>query len=228
MKVTYYGHSCFQVEVAGKRLLFDPFITANPLAAKIDIMTLKPDYILLSHGHADHVADVEAIARHSDAVLIGCFEVVEWFRSQGIENGHGMNIGGSYTFDFGKVTMTVAVHSSSMPDGSYGGLAGGFLIQTVEGSFYYSGDTALTDDMKLIVAVEELTFAVLCIGGNFTMGAEEAFQAAQWLGCREIIGVHYDTFPPIKIDHAAARNIFEQGGSALRLMAIGESYQYLA
>src|SRR3990167_1154091 len=212
MNITYYGHSCFAVEVAGKRLLFDPFITPNPLAAGIDITQLKPDYILLSHGHYDHVVDVEAIARHSEATLIGCFEVMEWFGAKGITKSHSMNCGGSWDFDFGCVTFTAAVHSSSMPDGSYGGQPGGFLVKTPEGSFYYSGDTALTRDMELFSSADPLIFAALCLGGNFTMGVADALKAAQWLDCREILGVHYDTFPLIKIDHAVAQKSFEEAG----------------
>lgn len=223
MNFTYYGHSCFQIDVAGKKLLFDPFITPNPLASKIDITQLKPDYIFLSHGHYDHVADVESIARQSGAVIVGCYEVVEWFRTKGLRNNHSMNVGGSWEFDFGKVTLTPAVHSSSMPDGAYGGITGGFLINTKEGSFYYSGDTALFADMKLLATHGPLAFAVLCIGGNFTMNAEEALQAAQWLGCQKIIGVHYDTFPPIKINHAAAQDHFRKEGSQLRLLSVGET-----
>lgn len=222
MKITYYGHSCFSVQVAGKILLFDPFITPNPLAASVDLTLIKPDYILLSHGHADHVADVEKIALQSGATLIGNFEVIQWFASQGIENGVPMNSGGSCSFDFGRVAYTPAIHSSSMPDGSYGGQPGGFRIETTEGAFYYSGDTALTYDMKLIAAMGPLLFAALPIGDHFTMGAADAATAAEWLGCTEILGVHYDTFPPIVIDHAVAKEAFRNHGKRLHLLAPGE------
>ena len=221
MKVTYYGHSCFEVEIAGKRLLFDPFITPNPLAADIDITQLKPDYIFLSHGHYDHVADVEAIARASDAVVVGCFEVIEWFKAKGLTKHHSMNIGGSWNFDFGQVIFTNAVHSSSMPDGSYGGQAGGFVIKSPEGSFYYSGDTAFTRDMELLKEEGPFAFAVLCLGDNFTMGVQGALKAAQWLECHEILGVHYDTFSPIKINNADAERLFQEAGKKLYLPAIG-------
>jgi L-ascorbate metabolism protein UlaG (beta-lactamase superfamily) len=223
MKFTYYGHSCFEVEVAEKRLLFDPFITQNQLATKVDIRTLKPDYIFLSHGHVDHVDDVETIARSSGALLIGCYEVIEWFRKKGLEKNRAMNIGGSCNFDFGSVTMTLAIHSSSMPDGSYGGQSGGFLIKTAEGSFYYSGDTALTHDMKLIAAAGPLKVALLCIGDNFTMGVEDAVTAASWIGCQEIIGVHYNTFPAIEINPLHAQAVFQQAGCRLHLIPIGET-----
>ena len=221
MKITYYGHSCFEVEVAHKRLLFDPFITPNPLAAKVDLSTIKPDYIFLSHGHFDHVADVETIARQSGAVIVGCFEVVEWFSKKGLQKNQGMNIGGSFYFEFGQVTMTPATHSSSMPDGSYGGQPGGFLIKTHEGSFYYSGDTGLTHDMKLISAAGPLKFAVFCIGDCYTMGIHDAVTAADWIGCKEIIGVHYNTFPFIKIDAEKALTSFQKAGCNLHLMSVG-------
>ena len=224
MKITYYGHSCFQVEVAGKCLLFDPFITPNPLAAEVDITTLKPDYILISHGHFDHVADIEAIARASGATLIGCFEVMEWFSKKGLKKSQGMNVGGSFHFEFGSVTFTNALHSSSMPDGSYGGQPGGFLMKTKEGNFYYSGDTALTYDMKLIAASAPLKFAALCIGDCFTMGIENAITAAKWIECQEILGVHYNTFPPIRINEVAAKEAFEQAGLHLHLLPIGSSW----
>jgi len=267
MHLTYYGHSCFEVEVAGKRLLLDPFITPNPLAEKIDVSKIKPDYIFLSHGHFDHVADVETIARQSGAILVGSFEVMNWFQKKGLEKifpmnvggsyhfefgcvtmtnaihsssmpdgSYGgqpggflifpMNVGGSYHFEFGCVTMTNAIHSSSMPDGSYGGQPGGFLIKTAEGSFYYSGDTGLTHDMKLIAAMGPLKFAVLCIGDCFTMGVQDAITAANWVGCKEVVGVHYDTFPPIKIDHAQVQAAFQKASCNLYLMPIGSTRSF--
>lgn len=225
MDITYYGHACFSVRVAGKTLLFDPFITPNPLAESVDVTAIKPDYILLSHGHADHVADVEKIALQSGARLIGNFEVIQWFSAQGLTNAHTMNSGGSFLFDFGRVTYTPAIHSSSMPDGSYGGQPGGFLVETDEGAFYYSGDTALTHDMKLVAAAGTLRFAALCLGDNFTMGVEDAVTAAEWLGCSEILGVHYDTFPPIVIDHEAAKEAFRKKGKKLHLLAPGAACQ---
>ncbi len=224
VKVTYYGHACFSVEAGGATLLFDPFITANPLASLVDVSALKPDFILLSHGHADHVADVEIIARQSHATLIGNFEVIQWFASKGFTKGHPMNSGGGHTFDFGRVTYTPAVHSSSMPDGSYGGQPGGFCVETDEGAFYYSGDTALTRDIELVSTTlksSPLKFAALCLGDNFTMGVNDAVTAAEWLGCSDILGVHYDTFPPIVINHEAAKSAFASTGRRLHLLTPG-------
>lgn len=229
MKVTYYGHSCFSVESGGKTLLIDPFITPNPLASSVEVASLKPDYILLSHGHFDHVADVEVIASQSGATIIGNYEVVQWFAAKGLEKGHPMNSGGSWTFDFGHVTFTAAVHSSSMPDGSYGGQAGGFLVETPEGAFYYSGDTSLTRDMELIASSLKpgsLKFAALCIGDNFTTGVDDAVTVARWLRCQEVIGVHYDTFPLIMIDHLAAKKVFSESRKNLHLMSVGEGKDF--
>lgn len=121
MKITYYGHSCFSVEVSGKTILFDPFITPNSLAADIDINTIAADYILISHGHEDHIADAVSIAKRTGAVVVSNWEIVQWLGKQGVTNTHPMNIGGHWFFDFGKVKCVNAVHSSSLPDGSYGG-----------------------------------------------------------------------------------------------------------
>lgn len=227
MKVTYYGHSCFMVEVNNITLLFDPFITGNPAAVNIDVTGIHADYILISHGHEDHVLDVEAIARRTGAKLISNYEIISWFGEKGIENGHGMNLGGAFTFDFGRVKYVNAVHSSSMPDGRYGGNPGGFVI-TPKGSrssFYYSGDTALTYDMKLIGETEEIEFAFLPIGDNFTMGAKDAVRCAEFIGTHTIIGLHYDTFPPIKIDIAKTRQLFDETGKTLLLPEIGETME---
>jgi L-ascorbate metabolism protein UlaG (beta-lactamase superfamily) len=226
MKVTYYGHSCFMVETSGKTLLFDPFITPNPMAAAVDVSLLRPDFILLSHGHFDHVADVETIAGRCGATIIGGYEVAEWFGAKGLERRIPMNSGGGCTLEFGRVTFTPAVHSSSMPDGSYGGQPGGFLVETGEGAFYYSGDTALTRDIELVSAAGPLKFAALCIGDHFTMGCRDASTVASWLGCKDVLGVHYDTFPPIRIDHASAKEAFSAKGARLHLAGIGESLSF--
>ncbi len=224
MKITYYGHSCFGVEVGGKNLLFDPFITPNELAIGVDIEKIPADYILITHGHADHVADVEPIAKRTGAQIIGCYELVEWFAAtKGVENRHPMNIGGQAKFDFGTVKYVTAVHSSTLPDGSAGGAAGGFIVRTSEGNFYYAGDTALTLDMKLIGEREQLKFSFLPIGDNFTMGIEDAVTASEFINCKEVIGMHYDTFPYIVLDKEQAKDAFDKAGGKLHLMEVGAS-----
>jgi L-ascorbate metabolism protein UlaG (beta-lactamase superfamily) len=227
MKFTYYGHSCFAVETGGATLLFDPFITPNELAKSIDVDAIPADFILLSHGHFDHVADAVQIAKRTGATVIANFEVATWIGKQGVAAVHGMNHGGSFAFDFGRVKYVNAIHSSSLPDGSYGGQPGGFVVKTKsEGNFYFAGDTALTFDMKLIAEEFQLRFAVLPIGDNFTMGAADAARAAAFVGCDEIVGVHYDTFPPIRIDHLAAKAIFSAAGKRLHLLEIGASHDF--
>jgi L-ascorbate metabolism protein UlaG (beta-lactamase superfamily) len=223
MKLSYFGHACFSVQMGGKILLFDPFITPNPLASRIKLENIRADYILISHGHADHIADAVEIARLTEATIVSNFEIVTWLGKEGIEKAHPMNHGGGRTFDFGRVKYVNAVHSSQLPDGSYGGNPGGFVIENADGTFYYSGDTALTYDMQFIAEEFKLRFAVLPIGDNFTMGARDAAKAAGLVKCNQVVGVHYDTYPPIKIDHAAAAATFERAGVKLHLVPIGGS-----
>jgi L-ascorbate metabolism protein UlaG (beta-lactamase superfamily) len=222
MNVTFFGHSCFLVELEGAKLLFDPFITPNEAAAHIDVASIQADYVLLTHGHADHVADAADILQRTGATLIANFEVATWFEKQGIAKVHAMNHGGCHRFPFGSVKMVSAVHSSSMPDGSYGGNPAGFIIESPEVRFYVSGDTALTLDMKLIKEFHALDWAALCIGDNFTMGARDAARCAQWIGVNRVLGLHYDTFPPIRIDHDVAKRHFRAVDVNLLLPKIGE------
>ena len=226
MKVTYYGHACFAVQVAGKTLLFDPFITGNELAKAIDVQTVPADYILISHGHEDHMADAAAIAKRTGATIVSNFEVCVWFNQQGLLKTHPLNHGGGWRFDFGRVKFVNAVHSSSLPDGKYGGNPGGFVIESAEGNFYYSGDTALTMDMRLIGESTRLTFAALCIGDNFTMGIDDAIKAAEFVRCNKILGLHYNTFPPIKIDPLAAIEKFKAAHQRLHLLLPGETHSF--
>jgi L-ascorbate metabolism protein UlaG (beta-lactamase superfamily) len=222
MKFTYYGQSCFAVEMGGKRVLFDPFITPNELAKHIKLEDVKADYIFVSHGHADHIADCVTLAQQNQATVVGAFEVVNWLNSNGVEKFHPMNTGGKWAFDFGTVKCTNAVHSSALPDGAYGANPMGFLV-TGDKNFYYSGDTALTMDMQLVPRWAQLHFAVLPIGDNFTMGYEDAIIAAELIQCKRIVGVHYDTFGYIKIDHEKVKKAFADAGLELFLPAIGET-----
>lgn len=226
MKVTYYGHSCFAVEVQGKTLLFDPFISPNPLARAVDVESIRADFLLLSHGHEDHVADAVRLARRTGATVVSNFEICVWLGKQGVARTHPMNHGGTAAFDFGRVKLVHAVHSSSLPDGSYGGNPAGFVVESEDGNFYYAGDTALTLDMRLIGESVRLRFAALPIGDTFTMGVDDAVKAAEYVGCHEVLGVHFDTFPPIKIDHEAARTRFRAAGKTLHLLAPGQSHDF--
>jgi L-ascorbate metabolism protein UlaG (beta-lactamase superfamily) len=223
MKFTFYGHACFLVECGGKKLLFDPFITQNELAKDIDITAVEADYILLSHGHFDHIADAVALTKSTGAKVICSWEIYEWLGKQGLTNIHPMNLGGQWAFDFGTVKCVAARHSSGLPDGSYGGPAMGFIVTPPEGAFYYSGDTALTMDMQLIPLWAKLNFAVLPVGDNFTMGIDDAARAAAMIDCNTIIGVHYETFGYIKINHPNAKERFAADGRTLLLPAIGET-----
>jgi L-ascorbate metabolism protein UlaG (beta-lactamase superfamily) len=226
MKLTYYGHSCFLVNIMGKNLLFDPYIRPNELAKHIDISSIPADYIFLSHGHDDHVADTVEIATRTGAAVVSNYEVVTWFQSKGVKKAHPMNPGGKWKFKFGSVKYVIATHSSSMPDGSYGGNPGGFVIETEEGNFYYSGDTGLTMDMQLIpLTCGSLKTALLPIGDNFTMGADDAIIASDFIKCNRIIGLHYDTFGFIKINQEEAVAKFNEKGKELILLSIGSSIE---
>jgi L-ascorbate metabolism protein UlaG (beta-lactamase superfamily) len=225
MQIQFLGQSSFLIKIGETSLLFDPMIDANPLANHINIDEIKADYIFLTHGHGDHVADAEQIAKNNDATIISNYEVVSWFEAKGCK-GHPMNIGGKWKFDFGTVKYVVAVHSSMLPDGSYGGSAGGFVVSTTEGSFYVAGDTALTLDMQLIPRTcPSLDFAILPIGDNFTMGYDDAVIASDFIQCNKIIGCHFDTFGYITIDHDKAKKAFKDKNKQLILLEVGQSIE---
>jgi len=226
MKVTNLSHGSFIIDFYGKSLLIDPFFTGNPKASEIDVEALNPDWILITHGHGDHVSDVETIAKKSGCKIISNYEIVNWFGSKGVE-GHPLNHGGKFTFDFGTVKYVNAVHTSSMPDNSYGGNPGGFVVWNDKGCFYIAGDTALTMDMQLIpLTCPALDFAILPIGDNFTMGYEDASIAAEFIKCDNIVGCHYDTFGYIVIDKDKARKSFESKNKKLFLPNIGETIEF--
>ncbi|TWF39005.1 L-ascorbate metabolism protein UlaG (beta-lactamase superfamily) [Chitinophaga polysaccharea] len=225
MKYTCYGHSCFAVEIKGKNILFDPFITHNELAKKVDIHAIKADYIFVSHGHEDHTADLIDLAKRTGATVVSNYEIVTWAGKQGLTKLHPMNTGGKWAFEFGTVKCVVAQHSSSLPDGTYGGNPMGFIFMTEEGNFYYSGDTALTLDMELVPSIATLDFAVLPIGDNFTMGITDAIAAAELIECDRIVGVHYNTFGYVKIDPVEAIGQFGDAGLDLILPEIGSTIE---
>lgn len=225
MKVTYYGHSCFSVLVNGKHILFDPYITPNELAKDINVDEIKADYIFVSHAHYDHITDAVRIAKNTGAKVFGNFEIYAWLLKNGIENAMPINPGGKLELEFGTVKSVIAQHSSSFEDGSYGGIACGFVLTTTEGNFYYSGDTALTLDMELIKKWAKLDFAVFPIGDVLTMGIEEAIEAAKLVGVDKVLGVHYDTFGFIITDHQKAKQAFEEQGINLQLHAINTTIE---
>jgi L-ascorbate metabolism protein UlaG (beta-lactamase superfamily) len=222
MKITFYGHAALGIEVAGKNILVDPFISANPMASHIDINSLKADYILLTHAHQDHILDAEVIARRTNAVIVSNYEIATHYESKGFQN-HPMNHGGSWGFDFGKLKYVNAIHTSSFPDGSYGGQPGGFVIEGEHKNIYIAGDTALTMDMKLIPMRTKLDLAILPIGSNFTMDVDDAIIASNFVDCDKILGYHYDTFGYIKINHNEAKKKFFDAGKDLMLLEIGQS-----
>lgn len=224
MKITYYGHAALGIEVAGKHIIVDPFISANPKAKHINIHNLQADYILLTHAHQDHILDAETIAQNTGAMIVSNYELASHFGNKGFKY-HPMNHGGSWKFDFGKVKYVQAVHSSSFPDGSYGGNPGGFVIETEHKNIYISGDTALTMDMKLIPMRTKLDLAILSIGDNFTMDVEDAIIASDFVQCDKVLGIHYDTFGFIEINHEEAVRKFSEKGKELTLLQIGESIE---
>lgn len=225
MEITYYGQACFGMTFNGKKLLFDPALSVNPLAKDLDINALEADYILLTHAHGDHVADVETIAQNTGATIISNYEIVTYYGGKGFK-GHPLNHGGKWKFDFGTVKYVNAVHSSVLPDGTYGGNSGGFVIWSDDTCFYHAGDTALTLDMKLIpMTCPALNFAILPVGDNFTMGYEDAVLASDFIECDNIVGCHFDSFGYIKIDHDAAKAAFGDKGKKLTLPNVGETIE---
>ncbi len=222
MKLTFHGHSCFTLEIGNKTILIDPFLEGNP-QSKIKADELTADFILLTHAHADHSADVESIGKRTGALLLGIWEISEYYEKKGL-NTHPLNIGGTKDLGFIKVKMVNAVHSSSFPNGEYGGSAAGFVVYNEETCIYFAGDTALTLDMQLIpMTCPPLDIAVLPIGDNFTMGYEEALIASDFIHCERIVGCHYDTFPYIVLDKEAAIARFIEEGKELILLEPGQS-----
>jgi len=222
MKITFYGHACIGIEVSGKHILVDPFITGNAKASHIDVATIKADYILITHAHFDHIQDVEVIANQNNAMVVSNWEIANHFGNKGLKF-HPMNHGGSWDFDFGNVKYVNAVHSSSFPDGSYGGQPGGFVIEGEHKNIYIAGDTALTMDMKLIPMRTKLDLAILPIGNCFTMDIDDAIIASDFLDCDKILGCHFDTFGYIEINHEEAIKKFFDVGKDLMLLEIGQS-----
>lgn len=226
MKVTYYGHACLGVETGGKHILFDPFISGNPLASHVEPGSIKADYLLLSHAHEDHVLDALTIAQRTGAMLVSSYEICMYYANKGVTLFRPMNVGGTYVNDGITIKCVNAVHTSSFSDGANGGVPMGFVITSKDGSFYYAGDTALTYDMKLIGDSIPLKFAMLPCGDNFTMGPDDAIKAADFVKCNNIVGMHYNTFDLIKINTAEVEKKFEKAGKKINFIRIGDTKEF--
>jgi len=222
MKITFYGHACFGLEINGTHILVDPFITGNPKASHINIDEIKADYILLTHAHQDHVLDVEAIAGRTGATIVSNYEIVMYYGAKDLK-GHPVNHGGTFKTETFSAKYVNAIHTSSFPDGTYGGQPGGFVITAGDKSLYIAGDTALTMDMKLIPMTTKLTASILPIGDNFTMGVDDAMIASDFVECDKVIGCHFDTFPPIEINEEDAKDKFNRANKELIILEIGNS-----
>ncbi len=223
-KITWFGHSAFQIKTDEHTILIDPFLSGNPIAT-VSPDDLDADFILLTHGHGDHVGDTVAIAQRTGATVVGNYEVASWVSKQGVENISTPNTGGTDNLAFGSVYLTLAFHSSSMPDGSYGGSPNGLIITLNSGmKIFHAGDTALFSDMQLI-GNKGLDIAIVPIGDYFTMGPDESIQAIQWLKPRFVLPCHYNTFPPIMQDAAHwANEVSKQTLSSAIVLDPGGSY----
>lgn len=224
IRVTWLGHAALALEIDGTHVLVDPYLSGNPLAAA-DPATIPADYILVTHGHGDHVGDTVSIAKRTDARVIANNEVAHWIARQGVRNTHGMNPDGAVNFGFARIALTMAVHSSSLPDGSYGGQANGILLTARNDMrLYLAGDTGLFADMQRIGA-RGIDLAVLPIGGNYTMGPDEALEAVKLIAPRAVLPIHYNTFPLIQVDAAGwAQRVHNETASRVIIVDPGGSF----
>ena len=222
-KVTWLGHAALSLETSGFNILVDPFLSGNP-AASIAPEKVNADYILLSHGHGDHLGDTVPIAQRTGAVVITNAELSGWLDNQGIRS-HGQHLGGGFHHPFGYLKLTLAIHGSGLPDGSYGGNPAGFLLTTKDGKkIYMACDTGLFGDMRLI-GEEGVDLAVLPIGDNYTMGPADALRAVKLLEPTHIIPIHYNTFEVIAQDPKPwAEQVENETASRVHLISPGESF----
>lgn len=222
-ELTWYGHATFALELGDHRLLIDPYFSDNP-STSVDPDTLEADYILISHGHGDHVGDAVSIAERTGATVVSNFEIANWFESKGADV-HPQHLGGGFTYPFGYLKLTLALHGSGLPDGSYGGNPAGFLLTTNEDKkIYLACDTGLFGDMRLI-GEEGIDLAVLPIGDNFTMGPADALRAVKLIQPQHVIPVHYNTWELIEQDAAAwASQVESETSTQAHVLKPGESF----
>ncbi len=225
MRITYYGHSCFVIEIGEKTLLFDPFLSANPLAKDLPWLAIKPDYVLVSHAHYDHILDAEFFLKEKGATLISNYEIGSWMLKKGNYKVIKMNLGAKMDFPFGRLRMTASYHSSTLPDGLPGGNPGGYLIECDGHRLYFAGDTGLGPYLEFIGRHWPPTLAFLPISGKVVMDAEDALIASNWLNCGHIIGMHFNAFPDLTIDTTVAQSVFDKGNKKLTLLKPGQTIE---
>ncbi|MBT3390378.1 MAG: metal-dependent hydrolase [Chloroflexi bacterium] len=225
LKYIWYGHGTMGLETNGHKIVIDPFFTGNP-AASTTAEAVEADFIIVSHGHGDHIADAVAIGQRTGALTIANFEIINWLGSQGLEKLHPQHIGGGFKHPFGYLKLTHALHGSGLPDGSYGGNPAGLLLTTHEGQkVYLACDTGLFASMKLI-GEEGIDLAVLPIGDNFTMGPDDALRAVKLLNPKHVIPAHYNTWPLIEQDAAAwAARVEKETDAKAHVLQPGESFE---